>query len=204
MKKTRLIFILLSLSTISYRGILGEVCEPVFSLSLIFVTILLVTSILGRKKFLYCSRQSVFILPVISIVVFLILPVEYIYIRLLLLVIFCFFMGKILQPLDKESSALLWVAGISTFMFVIFLWLYNIEPFIWTALQIISHKTSLLLGGLTNQNILLSVTASGFTTTVLFVLFGISAVIITPRSINCIIIYCNGSSENGLFEKIFW
>ena len=174
MFRFRVLFLFLILAAISSRIILGELIQPVFYLSIILTTVLILITLLNMDKLINLIKDKTAILPFVVIIIFLLLPIQYIYLRLLLLAIFCFFMGKILKPLDPADSSLLWIAGLTIFLFTIILWIYKADPVIWTGLQYISERISSLIGDISNQKILLSVTSAGIPITILFILAGIS------------------------------
>ena len=169
-----MLFFFLVLIALSSRIILGELIHPVFYLSIILTTVIIMTTLLNRDKLIQVIKDKTAIIPFAALIIFLLLPIQYNYLGLLLLVIFCFFMGKILKPLDPADSSLLWITGLTILLFTIFLWIYKADPVIWTGLQYISEKISTLIGDISNQKILLSVTAAGIPITILFILAGIS------------------------------
>ncbi len=164
-------FVFLSLITVSSKVVAGESSNPLLNLILVFLMFVFLALLLDRQRLVYIIKQKEFIFLAAAMIIFFALPTQSILTRLLVLVLFAFFIGKILQTLDSATASLLNALGLTSFLFLIFQWLYKTEPFIWTGLQILTQKTSSILGNITNQQIMLSVTASGLWITVIFLLF---------------------------------
>lgn len=188
MLRFRTLFFFLILAAISSRIIIGELIHPIIYLSIILNTAVTLALLLNKNKLIYTVKDKTAILPFAAFIVFLIVPLQLIYLRLLLLVIFCFLMGKIIKPLDSADSILLWIMGFTTFLFTLILWVYKADPILWYGLQIFAEKISSFVGDITNQNILLNATSSGIQITILFISTGVSILLFSvssPKSKHC-------------------
>ena len=173
-------FVFLNLVSVSSLFIFGELSSPAHNLILVCLMLLLVAALFEQQKPLDIVKQSSFTFLVITVAAFIVLPKQLYLVRLFLLTIFSFFAFKILQNSKPQTSSLLLAIGVTTFLFTFFLLLYSIEPFIWAGMQIFIQNISSILGTITKQQILLSVTASGIMITILFFLFGICVTISPP------------------------
>jgi hypothetical protein len=114
-----------------------------------------------------------FIVWIIFAIVYLNVPTDLYVLRIFIVSIACFLLGKIVRRFDEQLASMLWILALSTFSFGVFYSLYHGEPLAWFAVQSSSQELSKLIGQLTHQQVLLNATASGILITFLMLIIGI-------------------------------